>query len=401
MKMHRNIALGVIEGLQRILDEQQPARIVLPKLFKKHRQWGGRDRKTAGKMLFDILRWKRLYAHCAQSDIKHPNHYWDLVGAWGLLHQIDLPPWEEFMALSKKTVLMHFEKAEQDIALAQSFPQWMHALGVKAHGQKWELEMKALNQPATRAIRVNLLKISVEALQQELWNDHQIEVFLIEGYPEGLFFKNYEALNQLPQFKNGYFEIQDGNSQKVAPFCQVKPGQKVLDACAGAGGKSLHLASLMQNKGTLLAADLRQKALNQLEIRAQRNGHLHIETCLAEAIPKNWINNTDVLLLDAPCSGTGVIQRTPETKWLLTPEKLAALCEEQAKLLQNKAQYVKPNGALIYATCSILKEENQDQIETFLTSPSGKNFELEEQQLLLSQESGFDGFYMARLRKRL
>lgn len=401
LKIHRNIALGAILGLQRILDQHQPARIVVPQMFKMHRQWGRRDRKTLGKILFDILRWKALFAHCAQTTKQNPNYYWELVGVWCVLNKIELPAWEELKTLSSTKILSHYNNPKLSNMLRQSFPQWLHELGINSLGaQLWDQEMKALNQPTIRAIRVNRLKSTPKKLKQVLWDHHQVETFLMADYPDGLFFKNHEQLKRLPLFEKGLFEIQDGNSQRVAPFCHVLPGQKILDACAGSGGKSLHLATLMENSGIVLASDIRQNALDQVHIRAQRNGLENIQTCLADSIPKSWINNTNVVLIDAPCSGTGVIQGSPETKWLLTQIKLENLLQEQAKLLQNKAQYVKPNGTLIYATCSILAEENQKQIEAFLTSSIGENFKLEKQDLHLTQETGFNGFFMARLRKK-
>lgn len=401
IKIHRNIALGVILGLQRILEQHQPTRVIMPQLFKMNRQWGSRDRKATGKILFDILRWKPLFAYCAQTTNANPNYYWELIGAWCVINKIELPPWEEFENLSSTQILSHYNNPKLTSELRQSFPQWLNELGVNAYGTaKWNKEMQALNQPNTRSIRVNRLKSTPKKLKKVLWDQYQIEAFLMEDYPDGLSFKNHSPLNQLPLFKNGFFEVQDGNSQRVGFFCEVLPGQKVLDACAGSGGKSLHLATLMKNKGIVLASDIRQNALDQIHKRSQRNGLQNIQTCLANAIPKNWINNTDVVLIDAPCSGTGVIQSTPETKWLLTPEKLKNLIHEQATLLQNKAQYVKPDGKLVYVTCSILIEENQKQIEAFLSSSRGEEFKLETQNLHLSQETGFSGFFMASLRKR-
>lgn len=401
IKIHRNIALGVILGLQRILDQHQPARVIVPQLFKMHRQWGSRDRKTAGRILFDILRWKVLYAHCAQTTQENRNYYWELIGVWCVLNEIELPPWEELETLSSTQILSHYNNPKLNSALRQSFPQWLNKLGINAYGaQRWNKEMKALNQPNIRSIRVNRLKSTPKKLKQVLWDQHQIETFLMEDYPDGLFFNHHEQLNRLPLFEKGFFEIQDGNSQKVGSFCEVEPGQRILDACAGSGGKSLHLATLMKNKGIVLASDTRQNALDQVHKRSQRNGLQNIQTCLANAIPKNWVNNTNVVLLDAPCSGTGVIQSTPEIKWLLTPEKLENLLQVQAKLLQNKAQYVKPNGKLVYVTCSILMEENQKQIDAFLASSTGEKFQLEKQNLHLTQETGFNGFFMACLKKR-
>ncbi|MGA1030552.1 MAG: RsmB/NOP family class I SAM-dependent RNA methyltransferase [Flavobacteriaceae bacterium] len=395
------MAQGVLLGLQRILEEQQPARVVLPQLYKKHRQWGSRDRKTVGEMLFDLLRWKDRYAYSASTNPDNPYYYWHLIGVWSVLKNGELPPWEEVQNLRAETILALFEKSKAVPTLCHSFPEWMTKLGSQTYGeQEWQLEMEALNQTPTLTIRINSLKTTLEKLQQALLEDHNIVTHQIENYPDALVVAKTQKLEPLALFKEGHFEIQDANSQKVTAFCEVLPGQKVLDACCGAGGKSLHLATLMKNQGQLLASDIRAHKLDQLVMRANRNGIKNIQVAAADALPESWLNNTDVVLIDAPCSGSGVIRRSPETKWLLNPKKVTQLSQLQANLLQEKAQFVKPNGSLVYATCSLLKEENQDQIKSFLASSNGQAFALEKECLLMVHQTKFDGFYMARLRKK-
>jgi 16S rRNA (cytosine967-C5)-methyltransferase len=205
-------------------------------------------------------------------------------------------------------------------------------------------------------------------------------------------------LQQLESYKNGLFEIQDAASQLVAPFLQLKAGMKVIDACAGAGGKALHIASLMQNKGSILAMDLEGKKLEELERRAHRAGVRIINTSIVtkEIILKNK-DSADRLLLDVPCSGLGVLKRNPDAKWKLTPTFMDEIQKTQASILNDYSIMLKPGGLMVYATCSILPVENQLQVQHFLEKNPGKYELINEQRIMPSQ--GYDGFYMACIKR--
>ena len=180
------------------------------------------------------------------------------------------------------------------------------------------------------------------------------------------------------------------------------PGQRVVDACAGAGGKTLHLASLMQNKGQLIAMDIYESKLKKLKVRARRNGVHNMETRVIEnsKVVKKLYGKADRLLLDAPCSGLGVIRRNPDSKWKLEPEFLERIKGVQQHILQRYSKIVKPGGKMVYATCSILPEENSEQVQHFLDSEEGKDFEFISEQNIFASERGYDGFYMALLQKK-
>jgi 16S rRNA (cytosine967-C5)-methyltransferase len=203
-------------------------------------------------------------------------------------------------------------------------------------------------------------------------------------------------------FKDGFFEVQDANSQLVAAFLDVKPGMRVVDTCAGAGGKTLHLASLMENKGQLIAMDLYESKLKQLKLRAKRNGAFNIEYKIIDStkVIKKLEEKADRVLIDAPCSGLGVLKRNPDAKWKLQPEFIENIKKIQAEVLESYARIVKPGGKLVYATCSVLPSENQNQVNHFLTTEMGKNFNFVEDRKILASESGFDGFYMALLERK-
>jgi 16S rRNA (cytosine967-C5)-methyltransferase len=193
--------------------------------------------------------------------------------------------------------------------------------------------------------------------------------------------------------------VQDASSQLVAPFSEVKPGMTVIDACAGAGGKTLHLATQMKNQGQLFAYDIYQSKIDELNKRAKRNG-VRILAQTAVITPKHIKRNTeiaDVLLIDAPCSSLGTLRRKPDLKWKLNPAKIAQIKVIQQDILSKYASMLKKNGLLIYVTCSILPEENQDNVKSFLEQ--NKNFIFVEDKTILPSQSGHDGFYMAKLLK--
>ncbi len=178
----------------------------------------------------------------------------------------------------------------------------------------------------------------------------------------------------------------------------------VIDACAGAGGKSIHLGTLMGNSGKIISMDTEIRKLEELKKRAGRNGIKCIETkeiktWLLEAKNKNSkIQLADRLLLDVPCSGLGVLRRNPDTKWKLTPKFLDEIKITQQNILQDYSKMLKPTGKLVYATCSILPSENQEQVKIFLKN--NPNFELETERVVSPNDDGFDGFYMARISKK-
>jgi 16S rRNA (cytosine967-C5)-methyltransferase len=193
-------------------------------------------------------------------------------------------------------------------------------------------------------------------------------------------------------------EIQDAGSQLIAPFLDPQPGERIIDACSGAGGKSLHLAALIGNEGRVFAMDVGARKLEELKRRAKRAN----ATCISpkpitEATPTDFENVADRLLIDAPCSGLGTLKRQPDLKWRLKPAQIERSRSIQAELLAIYPRMLKPGGRLVYATCSILPSENRAQVERLLES--GK-FTLTAEQPVSPAVTGFDGFYAAALEKR-
>jgi 16S rRNA (cytosine967-C5)-methyltransferase len=196
-------------------------------------------------------------------------------------------------------------------------------------------------------------------------------------------------------FHQGMFEVQDWSSQHVAPFLEPAPGMRVVDACAGAGGKSLHLAALMKNKGKIIAMDIHEWKLKELRTRASRDGVDIIEVKVIEGQKsiKRLAETADRLLLDVPCSGVGVLRRNPDSKWKLSAEELQRLNDLQQEILHSYSRIVKPGGQMVYSTCSIFPSENEKQVQRFLEN--NKDFTLVKQKLFLPQENDWDGFYAA------
>jgi 16S rRNA (cytosine967-C5)-methyltransferase len=395
MKLHNNTIRGVHTALAAIFEEGQYADKVIERTLKSNPKWGARDRSFIAETTYEMVRWWRLINFLSPS--KEP---YDLFGTYWLMQGHTLPPWEEFAKINPDKIKEKYEKLD-DPAKLESVPDWLFDLGKKELGDKWEAEIHSLNQEAQVVLRVNTLKITREQLKNRLAEDN-IHTHIIKGYPDALILDERTNVFRNPAFKEGMFEVQDASSQLVAAALAVEPGMRVIDACAGAGGKSLHIAALMQNKGKVLSMDVEEWKLQQTKLRARRDGVSIIERKVIEGTKtiKRMKETADRLLLDVPCSGLGVLRRNPDTKWKLSEESIEKVRQTQQEILQSYPSMVKPGGQMVYATCSILPSENQDQIAKFLESEAGKDFTLIEDQKVLAQESGFDGFYIARLQKK-
>src|SRR5690606_1082491 len=201
-------------------------------------------------------------------------------------------------------------------------------------------------------------------------------------------------------FKEGWFEVQDAGSQLISEFLDPKPGEFVVDACAGAGGKSLHIAALMKNKGRIISMDVESWKLDELKKRARRAGVSTIETKIIQdsATVKALQKKADKLLLDVPCSGTGVIKRNPDSKWKLSPASIESTKAVQKDIFRKYSEMLKPGGIMVYSTCSIFPSENNLQTSAFLSDHPG--YSLIKEKTILPHE-GFDGFYMALLKRNV
>jgi tRNA and rRNA cytosine-C5-methylases len=402
MRLHRNLVFAVIDALHLIFNEGEYADKVIEKVLKYDKRWGARDRAFIAETTYDIVRWKRLYTEIAEAHEPYTRpHLFRLFGVWCVLRGIKLPDWKQLDGTPERRIKGRFDELSKIRKFRESVPDWMDELGEKSLGNElWTKEIAALNQQAEVILRTNTLRIPKPQLQSFLEKE-EIETETLKGYPDALKLKERKNVFTTEAFKDGLFEVQDASSQLVAPYLEVEPGQRVIDACAGAGGKTLHLASMMQNKGQLIALDIYESKLKKLKIRARRNGVHNVETRVIDSnkVIKKLHNSADRLLLDAPCSGLGVIKRNPDSKWKLEPEFIDRIMDVQQDILQNYSKMLKKGGQMVYATCSILPQENTDQVKKFLASEAGKEFELVREQNVYASQSGFDGFYMALLKK--
>jgi 16S rRNA (cytosine967-C5)-methyltransferase len=395
MKLHNNTIRGVHTALEAIFEQGQYADKVIERTLKSNPKWGAKDRSFIAETTYEMVRWWRLVNFLSPS--KDP---WDLFGTYWLMQGNELPPWDEFARLQPEKIKSKYDSIT-DPGLLESIPEWLQTLGSQELGEKWEAEIHALNEEAEVVLRVNTLKTTRERLKNLLEADG-IRSYLVKGYPDALVLEERQNVFRHPSFKEGLFEVQDASSQLVAAALQVAPGMRVIDACAGAGGKSLHLAALMGNKGKVISMDVEEWKLQQAKLRARRNGVSIFEPKIIEGSKtiKRLKESADRLLLDVPCSGLGVLRRNPDTKWKLSAESIAKVQVTQQEILQSYPSMLKKGGQLVYATCSVLSSENEEQIKKFLASEAGKDFELIEDRKVLAQESGFDGFYISRLLKK-
>ncbi len=399
MRLHRNLVLATIDALNYIFNDGLMASKVVETTLKRDKRWGSHDRKFLAETIYEIVRWRRLYDDIAGTK----NHFtkenlWKIFAVWAVLKGYSLPDWKQFIGTPVRRIKGGFAEGQNIRKIRESIPDWLDDLGVKELGAKWDAELKALNQPAQVILRVNTLKTTKTSLKKQLASEG-IETNLLPNYPDALALNERQNVFISDAFKNGLFEVQDANSQKVAAFLNVKPGMRVIDACAGAGGKTLHLASLMENKGQIIALDIYKNKLTELKRRAKRNGAFNIDPRLIESNKtiKKLYNSADRVLIDAPCSGLGVLKRNPDAKWKLQPEFLTKLRDTQQEILHNYSKVLKINGLMVYATCSILPSENTEQFQTFLKNNA--HFRLLNEVYLSPYKTGFDGFYMALIER--
>jgi len=403
LRLHRNLVYTVIDSIRDIFNEGVYADKAVEKALKRDKRWGSRDRKFVAETIYEIVRWKRLYAEIA--NVKEPfdrNNLWRIFSVWCVLKGIALPDWNQIEPTPTRRIKGKFDELSRLRKFRESIPDWIDNVAISELGEElWTKELAALNKQAEVILRTNTLNTTKKELQKIL-QDENIFTEFIPNHEDALRLIERANVFRTKAFKNGYFEVQDASSQLVAEYLDVEPGMKVIDTCAGAGGKTLHLASFMKNKGQIIAMDIYESKLKKLKVRARRNKVHNIDTRIIDSTKpiKKLHGKADRVLIDAPCSGLGVLRRNPDSKWKLQPEFLENIKKVQQEILQQYSKMVKQGGKLVYATCSVLPSENQNQIAEFLASDAGKDFELVKDNKVLAHVSGFDGFYMAQLERK-
>jgi len=394
MKLYKNLVNSVAFTLQDIFVKNRYADKALEKLFKQNPQWGSRDRRFVAEGVYEVVRNFRLYSELAESK----TNFWFVTAVWLVIKNKEVPDWQEFKHVDVPYILDRYEALKTNLPVYESYPDWLWELGIKELGEEtWQKEALAMNEQAPVFLRVNTLKTSKQKLAEALKNE-KIETTEVAEVESGLQLLKRENVFQTKIFKEGWFEVQDAGSQLISQFLDPKPNDLVIDACAGAGGKSLHLAALMKNKGKIISMDLEDWKLEELKKRARRAGVSNIETkvIIADKTVESLSQKADRILLDVPCSGLGVLKRNPDAKWKLTLESIERTKKIQQSIISEYSKMLKSGGLMVYSTCSLLPSENQEQVNTFLQV--NKEFSLIKEKTIFPSQ-GFDGFYMALLKK--
>ena len=397
--IHRNLLIGIHDALEEtFFQDKKYADKVLERLLKAHKKWGSADRQVVSEIFYDIVRWKKRLEYYMGEGTK-PSNIYNLILAYLLWKKVKYKKFDEFDGIKTGGILSKLDKKTFPTkAIEHSVPDWLAGLFEKELGAKWEKEMSALNEQAPVILRANSLKISAENLVKIL-KEEGVNSFVLRGYPDAVQLEEKKNVFLTSAFKEGFFEVQDASSQKIAELLDVKEGMRVVDACAGAGGKTLHIAALMKNKGQIIALDIYEWKLAELKRRAKRAGAFNIETRFIEdnKVIKRLHNTADRLLIDAPCSGLGVLKRNPDSKWKIDEDFINRIKTEQENILQNYSKILKKGGKMVYATCSILPSENGEQVRKFLAENA--EFALVKEESIMPSD-GYDGFYMALIERK-
>ena len=283
MRLHRNLVFTVIDSLNSIFNEGVYADKAVEFALKKDARWGARDRKFVAETIYEIVRWKRLYNEIAETkDHYSRENLWKLFTVWAVLRGIQLPDWKYFENAPERRIKGKFDQVQNIRKIKESIPDWLDELGELELGKKWDQELTALNKQAPVVLRTNTLRTSRQKLEKIL-ADNEIETKIDPNFKDALVLAERKNVFRTDAFQSGFFEVQDASSQLVAEFLEVKPGMRVVDTCAGAGGKTLHLAALMENKGQIIAMDIYAGKLKELKRRAKRAGAHNIQPRLIES----------------------------------------------------------------------------------------------------------------------
>lgn len=400
MKIHRNLVDGIIFSVREIFGENRFADSVIEKTLKSNKKWGSRDRGFIAETVYDIVRWWRLYWYLLEEEPKpDETSLWKIVGISLVIKGEKLPEMDEFADVDVNKVKMLYKNSNLERKIRESIPDWLDELGQHELKDRWDDILHSLNMDAPVFLRANRLRVSPEKLRKKL-QEEDIHSDLVTDNDDALKLKERKNVFRTKAFKQGLFEVQDAGSQHIAPFLEVEPQMRVIDACAGGGGKSLHLGALMQNKGKVIALDIHDWKLKELHRRAKRNGLDIIETRAINStkVIKRLKKSADRVLLDVPCSGLGVLRRNPDAKWKLNPERIESLKKTQEDILERYSGMVKEGGILVYATCSILPSENEFQVRKFLERHKNE-YKLVAEKYYYPDEKETDGFYMAKIRR--
>ena len=359
--MHPNALLELsTDLLHKVMQFDSPADRVVSDFFRFHRALGSRERHTLAETTYTVLRQRLLFQHLAQSGKGEMERRLALLGWQGNAGFLRAALTEQEQQWLEQVATI--DKATLPEKLRHNLPEWLaEVLQLELGDQFWPL-MDSLNAPAGLDLRVNAFKAKREDVQAALLAGG-IAAEITPYSPLGLRVQGKPALNKLEVFTRGDVEVQDEGSQLLALLTDAKRGEMVVDFCAGAGGKTLALGASMRNTGRLYAFDTSGHRLAALKPRLARSGLSNVYpaqiTHERDERIKRLAGKIDRVLVDAPCSGLGTLRRNPDMKWRQSPASVDELRAKQAAILDSAARLLKPGGRLVYATCSLLEEENE------------------------------------------
>ena len=371
MPIHRHQLEAATEALGLVLKFDRPADVVLHHYFRNHRALGAHDRAFVAESVFGLLRRKRLVDHLVQDAA--PRRM--LLAYLTRIAGVSLREVAQSLGRGEAEAIAGLKALALDtlpLAVRAELPDWMIE---RLRSDMSETEIlalgRALQQPAPLDLRVNTVRAGRDAVLAEL----AAGALVAQPTPYsmvGIRLRDKPAINRHPLFANGALEVQDEGSQLLAYLVAPRRGELVVDFCAGAGGKALMLGALMQSHGRVYAFDVSAKRLARLKPRLKRSGlsnlHPYVIRNENDIKVKRLTAKIDRVLIDAPCSGLGTLRRNPDLKWRQSPEAVEELKRKQAAILTAAAGLVKPGGRLVYATCSLLAEENQERVAGFLAA---------------------------------
>jgi len=417
MRITEKLLAATVDAATDMLKFNQPADGVLSTHFKVDRT-GSHDRAFIAETAYAVLRRKRLLERLAGPNAT-PRQL--VLAALVRLQGCNQRQLAEAVSAREIEWLAQFKaQPEPELTLAEQadLPDWLAERLQERMGADELLQLaRGLNQPAPLDLRVNPVKVSRDEALAKL-RAHGIEAEACRYAPLGIRARGRPSLSKHPLFLDGAIEVQDEGSQLLGHLLAPKRGEMVVDFCAGAGGKTLLLGALMRSTGRLYAFDVADKRLVKLKPRVARSGLSNVHPVLIsgenDTKVKRLAGKIDRVLVDAPCSGLGTLRRNPDLKWRQTPETVAELTRKQADILAGAARLVKAGGRLVYATCSILAEENETIVDAFLAAhpdfvrlaaaevlaKQGIDIAIDDDLRLAPHTHGTDGFYAAVLERQ-
>ncbi len=396
----RKDAVGklLFDALSRLMQGNDRADLILSNLFRVNKTTDEAVRAEAARVFYGLIRfWRPITSAIRMGEVLFEADAIRLYEAFEVW--IDLyngkPVKDNPQLVDKFSKYMRVRK------IRESITDWLDETGVKELGEHtWEGVAHFMNTEPRVFLRANNARITTADLIEVL-NKEDVPVEVTEDLPGALLLKEHRNVFGLKSFTEGLFEVQDRSSQETGLFCEVKPGMIVIDACAGAGGKTLQLASIMNNHGKIYAMDVAAGKLKTLRERCSKaqTDIVEVKEITGSAEVKAFAGKADVVLLDVPCTGSGVLRRNPDAKWRMDEEDLQRLQKLQKTILEDYSVMVKSGGTLVYSTCSVLPSEGEAQAAAF-TALHGDDWTFEEEKRIGVDQKLGDGFYMAKWRRK-